>query len=387
MALNQNKAIRLESEPTNINEQITGSTNQNTEELILGFFNNTVDSLAQIIQSVFSFFALIFIVYLIIKAILGAKSSGAKGALEQIDQDFKTLLRFFGSIFKGLKKTILAAFGFFYRHKILTALLIALIIIWKIELVGVMKVYPGQKAVDVESGRILKPGIHIVSPLFSDYIIAHVADYQFSIPAITADSKYPELQDVVINANVTFHLDQKKLVDFYSRYGAQMSIWKTSNEIVSPRVIEEIKNIVKNYSFKQVHEQQAEIKTESMEKIAKVLEPKGIILDDLTLVNIKISQKFVDVFGDKEILEERKQLESAELEQEQIKTQKELEIANREKQKKVIEAEGIKQANALVSSQQINENMLELQRIENEKLKIEKWDGETPENVGGEFSL
>lgn len=355
------------------------------------FFDLFRDVLAGIFYSLLLFlllFSIGFFLYLFIKLILSWKSGGAKLANEEISKDVRGVIGFFKNIFIGTGNGISAFFGFFWKRKLLFGSLILIILVMglaqRYRLVRVLRVHPGEMAIDISAGKELKPGVHLIFPLWTDYILSHVARYQFEIPEITADSS--DLQDVVIHANLSFHLDQEKLTEFYTREGA-ISIWDTANAIVTPRAIEKIKNIIQNYRLLEVHEKQIEIKELAMEEIEKSLKIRGIILDDLNFVNIRIASKFVEILGDREVSDEKLKLEKAELERQKIQTEKELELAERERAKQIINAKGIAESNRLIKQQGMTKEMLELKKIENTKLAIEKWNGEVPQQVGGSFSV
>ncbi|MBD3245242.1 MAG: hypothetical protein GF335_04595 [Candidatus Moranbacteria bacterium] len=369
---------------------VSQSVNEDNAQNAQNFFQEFFDFWQNIFDFLASLIIILIVVYaltLIIRVTITAKKSGSGEANELIAKEFGRIFDFIKQILANIMGLIKNILQFIQRKKYYFIILALLIILWQMKVIKPIKVQSGQKAVDIESGKILNPGVHLTSPLLSQYIIVHTADYQFSIPEITAESKYPELQDVLLNVNLTFHIKENKLVDFYRKQGPTMSIWNTADQIVSPRAIEQIKTVVRDYSFKEVHLKQSEIKNRSIEEIQKVLEPLGLELDSINIVNIRISQKFIDVFGNTEILEEKKILETAELEQEQIRTKKELEVAQREKEKKIIEAQGVAEANKIISSQNITPLMLELKKIENQSKQIEKWNGQPPQNVGGDFEV
>ena len=254
----------------------------------------------------------------------------------------------------------------------------------KFRLVDIVRVRAGQTAIDMKSGTQLSNGYHIISPLFSDYILVHVANYDFEITNINADSKEP--QDVLLHLNAVFHLDQDELFDFFNKQGV-ITIWDTANSIVRPRIIEGVKKVVKNYSYREVLKEQSEIKDESMKEINDSLKSLGIKLVDLNFVNIMVPRAYVKTIQEKELITERLGIETEKLEEAKLITERELEIANRNKQMQIIEAQGESEANRLINRQGISDGAIRLKEIEKEIMAIDKWNGELPENVGGDFSF
>lgn len=177
-----------------------------------------------------------------------------------------------------------------------------------------------------------------------------------------------------------------KIFDFYKREGV-ISIAQTTDSIVSPKSIEAIKNVVKKYSYKDILSQQVTIKAEAVSEINIILEPLGIEVTDLTFINIVIPRGYVDKIEELELLSESLEIEQQRLAEAKLVTQTELEFANREKQKSIIEAEGIAEANRITSEQVLTDNILELKKLEIQKSLIEKWDGVTPTSTGDNFSI
>ncbi|MCK4635765.1 MAG: hypothetical protein KAT32_02785 [Candidatus Moranbacteria bacterium] len=368
-----NKALMIRSLDLSENTVNSGGGDLYFFDLLSNLLNNVFE----LISSLLTTFLVICVIYIVFKMLVLSRGGNGKEAVAAVTTDIKKVFEFFLGILSAIWNWVLNVFVFFKKNKlvmgVVVGLVIVLIIVSKYNLVQVMRIQSGQKGVDTISGKVLDPGTYVISPLKSNYVISHVANYQFDIVEITADSK--ELQDVVMDVNLTFHLKEEKLVDFYQREGL-VSIWDVSDSIVTPRVVEKIKNVVKNYSFKEVTQKQIEVKESVIKEIKVVLDPLGIEVDDLNIVNIRISSDLVKTLGERDILDEKMEI-----------AEKELKIAEQEKAKKVIEAQGIAESNREISSQQITAEMLELKKIENTAQAIEQWDGKMPNQVGGNFSL
>lgn len=362
---------------------MTRSLSENTVNSSEGYsyffdlLSNLLSNIFELISSFLTTLLVIYVIYIVLKMLVLSRGGNGKEAVAVVTADIKKVFEFFSNILLVVRQRFLGIFSFFKRNKLLTggfmALLVISMIISKYNLIQVMRIQPGQKGVDIISGKILDPGVYVISPLKSKYVVSHVANYQFDIAEITADSK--ELQDVVMHVNITFHLKEDSLVDFYQREGI-INIWDVADSIVTPRAVEKIKNVVKDYSFKEVTQKQIEVKEDVIKEISTVLDPLGIEVDDLNIVNIRISSDLVKTLGERDILDEKMEI-----------AEKELKIAEQEKAKKVIEAQGIAESNREISSQQITAEMLELKKIENTSQAIKQWDGKMPSQIGGDFSL
>ncbi len=361
--------------------------------------NNLIDEGSHLVGVVGSFVLSIlgllfwvFFVYSVVRIFLLERSKGWGAASDDLSKNFGVLLKFLLNIYKHILKGLCVIGGILNRKKLLVfvlsfGLILVSFVFWAIptfNLADVIHVKAGQVAIDIKTGKQLGMGSHVVSPRFSNYIISHVAKYDMDITKITADSKEP--QDVIVNVKVVFQLDKDKLMDFYSREGV-LSISNVGDSIVTPRVIESIKKVIREYSYKDVLPMQNKIKEEAMVEIKKELEPLGVVLSDFHIINIILPQNYINKLQERELLAESISIEKSKLEEAQLQTETEKEIANRERDKKIIEAEGIAKANELINSQQITPAMIQLKQIERDLKMIDAWNGVLPTSVGNEFSL
>jgi regulator of protease activity HflC (stomatin/prohibitin superfamily) len=353
------------------------------------FFVDLIDLLFTLFDKVFGFILeftpmliVAFFLYTIVRVFILFKAKGWENASNGITQDFQKISGIVGNIFIGIWKGIKKFFGFFPKHKIgsLSFLGIFFVVytVGHLELIKIMRVYPGQKAIDVSSDEVLEPGTHFFSPFFSDYILTHAANYPHSMSRITADSS--ELQDVVLDVDIVIKfIDDENILSFYKNNDYSMSIAKTARFLVEPKVNEELKKIIIKYSYLDVHKKQTEIKKEAIQEIKKVIHPMGLTIEDLNIKNILISRNLTNTLVAEKIAKS-KTLEA------ETETKIAIEIANREKQKKIIEAEGIKIYNEMLKEAETSDKAIKLKELEMQKLWIEKWDGRSPTQIGGEFT-
>ncbi len=355
-----------------------------------------VENIAQILigivlflTAIFGVATAIFIGFTLVKLLVNCKGLGANKAAEVFAKDYERA-------FSWLRATLLMLSGFILnpvwgfikklRWIIITLLigLLGLSIASAYQLVDTINIKTGQVLINMKDQKVLHAGRHIIYPFFNQYILVHTANYNFEIPHITADSVEP--QDVNLHTSITFKLDQEKIFDFYKREGV-ISIATATDTLVSPKSIESIKNVIKEYSYKDILSKQTEIKNKSLEMINQKLNPMGILVTDLTLVNIIIPREYVQKIQQRDLLTDSLEIEKQKLEEAKLITQTELELANREKQKNIINAEGIAEANRITSEQTLTNSMLELKKLEVKKTLIEKWNGVMPQNTGDNFSL
>lgn len=331
----------------------------------------------------------IFIGFTLVKLLANCKGLGASKAAEVFTKDYEKAFAWTWSALLVLFGSILSPIWRFLKKLkwIIVTLVLGLILLSiavSYQLVDTINIKTGQVLINMKDQNILRAGRHVIYPFANQYILVHTANYNFEIPHITADSVEP--QDVNLHASITFKFDEDKIFDFYKREGV-ISIADATDTLVSPKSIEAIKNVIKEYSYKDVLSKQTEIKDKSLEMINERLNPMGVLVTDLTLVNIIIPREYVEKIQQRDLLTDSLEIEKQKLEEAKLITQTELEFANRDKQKSIIKAEGIAEANRITSAQTLTNNMLELKKLEIQKELIEKWDGSMPQNTGDNFSL
>lgn len=154
-------------------------------------------------------------------------------------------------------------------------------------------------------------------------------------------------------------------------------ISQVENKVLGPKINDIVKSIVSQYPTDQIHLNREKIRVEATEKLnndvrydKKIVDGKevqfdtGIVVEDVSLVNIEFSKQYTDAIEAKQVAEQKVQ----ESEFNRQKALKEKEIAQIQG-----EAEKIKQQSIGVS----------LSPLIIQNKWIEKWDGKTPSVVTG----
>jgi len=345
--------------------------------------------LGNIIQFFLGLAGVLYIIYIIIS--LFAK--WWKATIAEISQIFNRV----GSKFQQLRKRILKIFKNIRKwicwHKIgAVAIFLALIVLnftnnimaWNSRILKFVNIQNGYVWVDVKNEKILEPGYHLYSPLKSDFFLSRTSVFDFEIVAVTANTE--EDMFVELDYRVGFTLINDDLIDFYKKYWSKSSR-TVASDIVMPRVLEVLKWIIKEYSFKEISSKHNEIKQKTIVETNKVLNKIWIELNDINVLDIRLPASYTKSIEDLEKAENSRKLAEAELEKIKKIGESELLKAENEKQIKIIEAEAVAEYNNIVNNTKVTSEMLELKRIENEKLKIEKRDGKLPDSDAGKNFL
>jgi len=187
-----------------------------------------------------------------------------------------------------------------------------------------------------------------------------------------------DLQDVYVEAVVTFHIERTSVARIYQEVGRDYSAKK-----VVPQVIDSVKTFTAKYKVAEILTKREEIKRDVFEDLKTNLAKDDIILEDINLVNFDFNQQFKAAIEQKQIEEQKAEKEQYILQQIEISSQQAVKKAEATKQSKILEGEGIAAYNKSIQ-QEITSNVLEYKRLENAKKAIEKWNGSYPQTYFGE---
>lgn len=238
--------------------------------------------------------------------------------------------------------------------------------------------------VDLKNHKIIPPGYLLYSPLHTNFFLSPTNNFDFEIAEVTANTS--EELWVTLDYRVGFKLLDEKRLDFYKKYGAK-DIKLVSSDIVMPRLLETIKGIIKGYSYKDISSKHNEIKNITIEEANKILKPIGVELQEVNILDIRLPDTYLKSKQDLLNAETELKLAEAKLETQKKESEKKLLEAQNLKSVKIVEAEWIAESNRIINSQAITPEMLEMKKLENESLKISKWDGKLPTSVGKEFEF
>lgn len=242
----------------------------------------------------------------------------------------------------------------------------------------------------------LDEGLHFIIPFFqkvvsipvrtqrvifssSDYskegVVLHDKSDDKRYARLSAASS--DLQDVYVDAVLTYHLDPTKVARIYQDFGVDFASKK-----VVPKTIDAVKTYTAKYKVADILTKREEIKKNVLDSLQVTLASDDIILEDISLTNFDFNAQFKDSIEQKQIEEQKAQKEEYLLKQKEIQVQQRIKEAEANKQSKILEGEGIAEYNKLIQLE-ITEDVLEYKRLENIKQAIEAWNGTYPATYFG----
>jgi len=218
----------------------------------------------------------------------------------------------------------------------------------------------GKRGVVMNYGKVqdevLDEGIHWRTPFVQS---VKRIDVRVQKQDVKAEAASGDLQDVVMDVTVNYHIDPKKVNLVYQKIGDNKEVFE---RIVVPNTNEVVKAATAQYTAENIIKQRQALKDLIDKALISRLSDYGIILDDVSLTNIDFSKEFNAAIEAKQVAEQR--VQEAQF------------IADRAE--KDAEA-AINKAKGEAEAQRVQQQSLTPLIIQ--KMWIEAWNGEMPRVV------
>lgn len=178
-----------------------------------------------------------------------------------------------------------------------------------------------------------------------------------------ADASSQDLQDVKVSLVTNYHLDPSKIDNLYRTVGVDYK-----SILIDPAIQESVKAVTSQFAVSDTIVKRTELKDKALASLKARLEPRGIMVEDISITNISFSAEFTAAI-------EQKQIAQQDAEKAQYAVQK----AEQDAKAVIVSAQAQAQAQQLMKDT-ITPELLE-------KQAIDKWDGHMPQAVGGGTSI
>lgn len=197
-----------------------------------------------------------------------------------------------------------------------------------------------------------------------------------------AQAASKDQQIVLTSIAVNYHTDPSAVVDIYRQLGSEYE-----DKIIQPVVQEAVKAATAKYTALNLTDMRAQVSLDVTETLKEKLEPRGIILELVSITNFDFSPEFDSAIEAKVVAGERKLTAERDLDRIKIEAQQsvvkaqaqadsELAIATAQANAKVLLAQS--EAEALrLQKQQITSDLVQLRAIE-------RWNGVLPATMMGD---
>lgn len=248
------------------------------------------------------------------------------------------------------------------------------------------KVDSGCTGVRVQFGAVqetaFEAGLHFKTP-FVEKVIE--MNNKVQKVEVNAGSTSKDLQSVDSTLAVNYHLAKESSVSMYKNIGLSYE-----DTILQPAIQEATKSVMAAYRAEELIQRRGEVSIAIMDEIAKKVGDYGIIIDEFNITNFSFSQAFDDAIEQKLVAEQNKIKAATENEQRVAAAEADAAEAKAraegEAESLKIKAEGEAEAIKAKADAEAEANKKIRESITSELIeynKIEKWNGQQPNVVGG----
>lgn len=209
--------------------------------------------------------------------------------------------------------------------------------------------------------QVLDEGIHPILPIVTGVKRLNVRVQKTDVEAAAASK---DLQDVSTSVAVNWHIEPTQVNQTFQQVGDMEQI---ITGIINPAVSEVVKASIAQRPVKDILQERVALKNEIDTALTERLQPYGVVVDDVSLVNFAFSPEFNAAIEAKQVAEQQAQ-------QAAFKAQQ----AEQEAKAEINRAKGQAEAQRLVRETLTPEIL--------QQRAIEKWDGRFPTVMTGEGS-
>lgn len=206
-------------------------------------------------------------------------------------------------------------------------------------------------------GDVLDEGLYFQIPFVERVVTMSV---QIEKNEASADAASKDLQSVSTTVAVNYHLDPARVDSVYQEFRNDYQ-----SRIIDPSIQEAVKSAIALYTAEELITKRTDVREAIMTKVKEKIEPNGIILDELNIVNFSFSKSFNIAIEKKVTAEQEAFAAKNKLEQVKFEAQQQIEEAKGKAEAIRIEAEALKQSPAVLQLR-----------------ALEKWDGVLPKVTG-----
>lgn len=210
-------------------------------------------------------------------------------------------------------------------------------------------------------------GLHFKLPFVQQIIKMEIKTQKYEADLTAASN---DLQDINTKIAINYHLEDTSVSDIYTKIGIGYG-----ERVIYPAEQEINKEITSKYTAQELITKRQEVRDAMTSKLRDKLQPRGIIIEDVNIINFKFSDSFSQAIEAKVTAEQSALAAKNKLEQ--VKYEAEQKIASA-----TAEAEALR-----LQKMQVTPELIQLRQIEVQKSMIDKWSGNLPIVMGGNANI
>ena len=238
------------------------------------------------------------------------------------------------------------------------------IVIFIVVILGLLSfktIKSGEVGLKVRFGKIvdtsLKEGLNLKLPIIEKIVKVNI---KVQKAELQTESSSKDLQTIKTMLAVNYRVDSEMAVSLYKTVGNSYE-----ETVLIPAIQESIKSVMSQYTAEQTITKRNEVSDKCLEEIQNQVEKYGIRIEDFNIIDLDFSDAYNQAIEEKQVAEQKV-----------LTAQQELERTKIEKEKKIVEAQGTKEANEILNSTLTDNNLT--------KQFIDKWNGQLPTAMGDE---
>lgn len=213
--------------------------------------------------------------------------------------------------------------------------------------------------------EVLGEGLHLIIPIVNS---VYKVDVRVQKGEGDGDAASKDLQSVHTRVAINYHLQPDRVAHIFQDVGDLAAV---NERIIVPAVHESVKAATAQFTAEELVTKRQDVRDKIRGLLNARLGRHGVVVDEFSIVNFAFSSSFAEAIEAKTTAEQLK-----------LKAERDLMRIRVEAEQKVTQAKAEAEALA-VQKQQVTPELIRLREIENQKLAIEKWNGQLPTYTGG----
>jgi prohibitin 2 len=197
----------------------------------------------------------------------------------------------------------------------------------------------------------------------------HLMDIRIAVNEGQGEAASKDLQAVQDKVIINYHLDPQAAPRAF-REIAQTTA-EIAAHIIDPARPEAVKAVTARFTAEELITRRTEVRDQIAALLREKMSRHGLVLDEFAIVNFSFSSSFSSAIEAKVGAEQQKLKADRDLQRIQVEAQQRIASAS-------AEAEGLR-----LQRMEVTPLLLELRRVENDRLAIAKWNGQLPTTAVG----
>jgi regulator of protease activity HflC (stomatin/prohibitin superfamily) len=229
----------------------------------------------------------------------------------------------------------------------------------------------GQRGVLTTMGKpseeVYSEGVHFIVPFVQEM---HSMDVHMAKNEGQGEAASKDLQAVQVKVILNYHLDPAATSRVFKEIASSTD--EVAARVIDPARPEAVKAVTARFTAEELITRRTEVRDQIAALLREKMMRHGLILDEFAIVNFSFSQSFAGAIEAKVRAEQEKLKADRDLQRIQVEAEQRIASAR-------AEAEGLR-----LQRQEVTPLLLQLRRVENERMAIAKWNGQLPTtSIGG----